>query len=89
MVKITSMEMAAQFIGHDVALMDLLRKSRIAPVPYPTVHHIVTEMCTYMHISVTECCIVGYVSNALWALWDGSVERSKYTKNIMIQVGYN
>ena len=29
-------------------------------VPNPTMHHIVTEMCTYVHISVTKWCIVGY-----------------------------
>ena len=28
-----------------------------APVPYPTMHHFVIEMCTY----VTKCCIVGCV----------------------------
>ena len=31
-----------------------------------TIHHFVTEMCTYVHISVTKWCIVGYLSNALW-----------------------
>ena len=47
---------------------DLLHISHIAPIPYPTMHHFVTEMCTCVHISVTykivHCetfvrCIVG------------------------------
>ena len=32
----------------------------------------VTEMCTYVHISATKWCIVGYLSYALWVWWDGS-----------------
>ena len=39
----------------------------------PTMHHFVTEMCTCVHISVTKWCIVGYLSGALWDLWDGSI----------------
>ena len=40
----------------------------------PAMHHFVTEMCmcAHMHISVTKWCIVGYFSDALWDLWDGS-----------------
>ena len=34
-------------------------------------YHIVTEMCTCVHISVTKWCIVGYLSRTLWDLWDG------------------
>ena len=37
--------------------------------PISTMQHFVTEMCTCVHISVTKCCIVGY----LWDLWDGSI----------------
>ena len=40
--------------------IDLLCKSQNAPVPYPTMHHFVTEMCTCLHISVTKWCIVRY-----------------------------
>ena len=43
-----------------------LYKSHNAHVLYPTMHHFVTEMCTRMHISVTESCIVGYGTGALW-----------------------
>ena len=25
------------------------------------------------HICATKCCVVGYLSNALWELWDGSI----------------
>ena len=51
---------------------DLLHKSHNALDKYPTMHHFVTDMCTYVHISVTKWCIVGYLSNALWDLWDWS-----------------
>ena len=40
---------------------------------YPTVHHTVTEMCTCVYISVTTGCLVRYLSEALWDLWDGSL----------------
>ena len=58
---------------HSSHRVDLLHKSHNAPVPYPTMHHFVTEMCTCVHISVTKWCIAGYLSNALWDLWDGSL----------------
>ena len=50
-----------------------LHQSHNASVTYPTMHHFVTEKCTYVHISVTKWCIVGYLSDALWDLWDGSI----------------
>ena len=56
-----------------ITWIDLLQKSHNAPVPYPTMHHFVTEMCTCVHISVTNWCIVGYLLDALWDLWDGSI----------------
>ena len=43
--------------------------SHNAPVQYPTMCHFVTEMCIYVHISVTKWCIVGYLSGALWDFW--------------------
>ena len=49
-----------------------LQQSQNAPVPYTTMHHFVTEMCTGVHISVTQRCIVGYWSYSFWDLWDGS-----------------
>ena len=55
------------------AQIDLLHKFHEAPIPYPTTHHFVAEMCTCVHISVAKWCIVGYLSNALWVLWDGSI----------------
>ena len=39
---------------------DLLHKSHNAPVPFPTMHHFATEMCTCVHISATKWCTVGY-----------------------------
>ena len=48
---------------------DLLHRSHNVPIPYLTVHHFVTEMCTCVHISVTKIvhcgifvwCIVEFV----------------------------
>ena len=42
-------------------------KSHYVPVPYPTVH-----------ISVTKWCTVGYSSDALWDLWDPSIEKMRF-----------
>ena len=58
-----------RFVVHDRHWM---LKSHNAPLPYPTMHHFVTEMGTCVHISVTKWCIVGYLFNALWNLCDGS-----------------
>ena len=41
--------------------MDQIHTSHNTPVPYPTMHHFVTEMCTCVHISVTKWCIVGHL----------------------------
>ena len=54
--------------------IDLLHKSHNASVSYPTMHHLVTEMCTYVHISVTKWCIVGYETDAFWDLRDGCTD---------------
>ena len=56
--------------------IDLLHNPHNTPVPCPTMQHFVTEMCTCVHISVTKCWIVGYVSDALWDLWDGYIEKA-------------
>ena len=53
--------------------IDLLHKCHNTAVLYPTIQHFVKEMCTRVHIFVTIWCIVGYLSNALWDLWDGSI----------------
>ena len=52
---------------------DQSRKSYNAPILHTTMHGFVTEMCACVHISVTKWCIVGYLSDALWDFWDGSV----------------
>ena len=52
-------------------LIILLHKSQNAPVPYPTMCHFVTGICTRVHISVTKWGPVEYVTSALWDLWDG------------------
>ena len=44
----------------------LSHKSHNAPVPYRTMHHLA-------QISITKRCIVGYLSNAVLDLWDGSI----------------
>ena len=46
-------------------LLDLLHKSHNAPVPNPTIHHLMTEMCKCVHMSVSKHCIVGTVKN-IW-----------------------
>ena len=62
--------------------IDQSHKSHNAPVPYPAMHHFVTEMCTCVHISATIwCIIVGYVSDALWGLWDWSIPKGQNWKN--------
>ena len=53
-------------------MSDLLHKSRNVFDKYPIMQHFVTEMCTYVYISVTKRCTVGYLSNALWDLCDRS-----------------
>ena len=53
--------------------MDTSHKSHNAQIPYPTMHHFGTEMCTCVHISVTKWCIGRYSSDSSWDLWDGSV----------------
>ena len=57
----------------DIHTIDPFHKSQNASVPYPTMQHFLTEMCTCVHISVTKWCIEGYLHDALWDLWDGSV----------------
>ena len=49
-----------------------------APIPYPTMHHFVTEMCTHVHFSVTKWCIVVYLSDALWDLWNGPIAKVEH-----------
>ena len=39
---------------------------------YPTMHHIVTQMCAHVHSTVTKCCIVGCGTSASWELCNGS-----------------
>ena len=64
----------------------LYQKSHDALDKYPTISHIVTEMCTDVHISVTEWCIVGYETGALWDLWDGS-NTTYYNMTVWILAG--
>ena len=47
--------------------------SHNVPFPYLIMHHFIIEICTCVYISVTNLCIVGYLSCALWDLWDGSI----------------
>ena len=39
-----------------MVMPDLLPKSHNAPLPYPTMHHFVTGMCTRVHVSVIKMC---------------------------------
>ena len=54
--------------------MDQSHKSHNVLIPYPTMHHFVTEMCTCAHISVTKWRIVGYLPDSLWELWNWSIK---------------
>ena len=56
-------------------VIDLFYKSHNAPdkFQYLTMHHFVTEMCTCVDISVTQWCIVGHGTSALWDLWIMSI----------------
>ena len=49
------------------------RKPSVDTVIFPTMHHYVTEMCTWVHISVTKWWIAGYLTNALWVLLEGCI----------------
>ena len=78
--------------------VDLLHKSHNASVLNPIMHHFLTEMCTCTHISVTKWCIEGYIAgylgNALWDLWDGSIAMDDCyiqpgNDKILVQVVYN
>ena len=42
--------------------IDLSHKYNNVPVPYPTMYYFVTEMCTCVHISVTQ-------NGALWDIY--------------------
>ena len=50
-------------------------KPHSAPIPYPTMYHFLTEMCTPAHISFAKGCTVGYLTIALWDLWGGSIRK--------------
>ena len=59
---------------HSVSIsIYLLHNYHNAPVQHPIMHHFVTEVSTCVHISATKWGIVGYLSNALWNLWDVSI----------------
>ena len=51
-----------------IYVIDLLHKFHNSPVPYPIMHHFVTEMCTCVYISVAKWCIMGHLFDALWCI---------------------
>ena len=53
--------------------IDQFHKSHNALIPYPTIHDS-EQKCA--HFS-SEWCIVGYVTGALWDLWDWFIQRSE------------
>ena len=63
--------------------IDPSHKSHNASHKYPIMHHLVTEMCTHVHISVTKCCIVGYGTDAFWDLWNGSIGMWRHNQQAM------
>ena len=58
---------------HYLSLLDPSHKSQKAWDKYPTMHHFLIAMCTYVHIFVTKWDIVGYWIGALWDLRDTCV----------------
>ena len=63
-----------------------ISKSHNASIPYPTIHHFITEMCTCVHISVAKWCIVTYSTDALCDFWDGSIGRNSDSENDLRRV---
>ena len=57
-------------IGTTTRAIDPSHKSRNALGKYPTMHHLVTEMCT---LSVTKWCMVGCGTGAIWDLCNKSI----------------
>ena len=49
----------------------LAKENRPAQIPQCTssISHIVGELCTCMHMSLTKWCIMGYLADVLWDLW--------------------
>ena len=69
--RIILVAMRGYFLGNHIYMashyrIDPSHKSHNALENYPTMHNFVTEMCTHVHISVTNWCIVGYGTGALW-----------------------
>ena len=58
-------------------ILNMFCKSHNAPGMYPTMHYFATEMWTCVHIFVAKWCIMGYLPDALWDLWDGSIRKSR------------
>ena len=56
--------------------VDKLYKSHNAPILYPQCT-ILEQKC--VHISLTKWCIVAYLSNALWDLWDWSIPLNNWS----------
>ena len=48
---------------------------------YPTIQHFVTEMCIYVHISVTIWCTVGYGTGAIRDLRNRSISATSWPIN--------
>ena len=68
--------------------IDWWHKSHNATVLYPTMQHFLTEMCTCVHISVTKWCILGHLSDALWDMWDESIQHQHMAHNILIYTAH-
>ena len=52
--------------------IDLLHKSHNAAVPYPTMYHFVTEVCTCIHIPLQNGALWD-MPDTFWDLWDASI----------------
>ena len=76
-LKISSGKWRPFCLGHNVLIwyclkgdaIDIIHKSQNAPVPYPTMLHS-EQKCAHF---CSEWSIVGYVTGALWDLWNWSI----------------
>ena len=66
------------------AVIGLIHKSHNAPVPYPTMP-LSEQKCAHF---CSEWCIVWYGADALWDLWDWSIQ-STDTENIVILMEFS
>ena len=53
--------------------IESIHRTYNVPVQRPALQYFVTELCTCVHITVAEWCIMGRLFDALWNLSDGFI----------------